>query len=441
MRTPREGIQYLPHQEDGIRWMLEREEEGFGILADDMGLGKTFQTIGLLKNSHYDYKTLILCPLALINGWEAELRACGFRPRIITPKSSPFFADKPDRKGDVWLTSYSKATYYPLALSKLRFDRVILDEGHVIRNRGALWSACEKIAVHSSARWILSATPVQNGTKDWKNLLAWGRCEDSETLLLRRTMNELRADPGLHLPPPATFVFHDLVIAEKREKELFHLLCNRLLDAKDSSAVNVLEMFLRIQQFIVHPQIYIDAMRRKHQSFVRPDWEGATTKWSKFLSVLEESDEPTIVFCYFRDEMDRVRDAVVGLGRSAFSIRGGMGGAEIGETVRDASKVPGAVVIVQIVSGGCGLNLQFCTRILFLSLHWNPAVVHQAVGRAVRVGQTAQVAVHIFRILDDLMYNVDQRMHDIHGEKIYAARDICESFFDSWVGASWSQRS
>ena len=78
---PRAGITYLPHQEEGIRWMLGREAVGApvcrgGILADDMGLGKTFQTIGLLKNSPLaGLRTLIVCPPALVAGWTEELRA------------------------------------------------------------------------------------------------------------------------------------------------------------------------------------------------------------------------------------------------------------------------------------------------------------------------------------------------------------------------------
>ncbi len=60
MIPPRDGIQYLSHQREGIQWMIDREREDApicrgGILADDMGLGKTFQTIGLVRNSPLHY--------------------------------------------------------------------------------------------------------------------------------------------------------------------------------------------------------------------------------------------------------------------------------------------------------------------------------------------------------------------------------------------------
>ncbi|KAI8089312.1 SNF2 family N-terminal domain-containing protein [Halteromyces radiatus] len=73
-------ITLLPHQLEGIRWMMDREENessSGGILADDMGLGKTIQTIGLvtstLENTEKrENKTLIVAPLALIQQWARE---------------------------------------------------------------------------------------------------------------------------------------------------------------------------------------------------------------------------------------------------------------------------------------------------------------------------------------------------------------------------------
>jgi SNF2 family DNA or RNA helicase len=134
--------------------------------------------------------------------------------------------------------------------------------------------------------------------------------------------------------------------------------------------------------------------------------------------------------------MDKVEEAAKALGGSVFSIRGGMGVELVGETVKAARAAALAdepvVVIVQIVSGGAGLNLQFCRRILFLSQHWNPAVVHQAVGRAVRIGQRFVVDVHLFRIVDDVADNIDRRMMDLHLRKITGAQEICDSLYEGF---------
>lgn len=477
---PREGIEYLPHQVDGVRWMLDREAEDApicrgGILADDMGLGKTFQTIGLIKNGGADVRTLIICPPALMAGWLEELRACGFFVSVL--KSVTMWNDKNERSSSdgvggpmVWLTTYPKADAYRkcrlstrVGTEKFFWNRVVLDEGHAIRNGKACsrWWAAIAFAKYAERRWILSATPVQNGPRDWENLCiflhtkgvrrgAGGYAETGEAIMLRRTMTELR-DSIAELPPPPRFITHDLNIpvldehgATNKEARLFRALCDQLQSAIDSRAVSALiklELYMRIQQFLVHPQIYIEAMRAKFRgAYPRPDWNGTATKWSAAMEQLEiavADRVPIIVFCNFRAEMDKVIAASRALGAGVWSVRGGMSTEAVGAAVADARTAAEAgepvVFVCQIVSGGVGLNLQFCRRILFLSQHWNPAVVHQAVGRAVRIRQRAVVDIHIFRIVDDVMDNLDRRMLYIHQFKIAAAKEVCSSLYDGYA--------
>jgi SNF2 family DNA or RNA helicase len=445
--APRATVTYLPHQEIGIRWMLDREasDAAFcrgGILGDDMGLGKTFQTIGLIKNS-VPCKTLILCPPALLAGWTEELRACGL------PVTGLDGLARSETKVATVVATYNKAHLNASSFCGI-FDRVILDEGHIIRNGKATkrWWTCMAIAKKSPCRWILSATPVQNGTKDWINLCIWlkvkaspGQMSDlAPIIMLRRTMEDIRSDPILaaSVPPEPTFIRHGLSIPENTEEgKLFRTLTDRLdtlMDTRHVSALLVLELYMRIQQFLVHPQLYIESMRAKFKgAYHKQDWTGTATKFDVFTRVLQESDEPTIVFCNFKAEMDRVHDLAVSLGWTVWSIRGGMGSEAIGKAVQEAKHLTQvskkALIIVQIVAGGAGLNLQFCSRILFLSQHWNPAVVHQACGRAVRIGQKSSVHIHFFSVDDSVALNLDARMAELHATKITAAKEICPSLF------------
>lgn len=462
---PRDTVTYLPHQEIGIRWMLDREasDAAFcrgGILGDDMGLGKTFQTIGLIKNS-VPCKTLILCPPALLAGWTEELRACGLPVTGLDGLAR-------SETGTV-VATYNIAHLHAVDFRAAKFDRVILDEGHIIRNGKATkrWWTCMAIAKKSPCRWILSATPVQNGTKDWINLCIWlkvkaspGQMSDlAPIIMLRRTMEDIRSDPVLaaSVPPEPTFIRHGLSIPEGTEEgKLFRTLTDNLdtlMDTRHVSALLVLELYMRIQQFLVHPQLYIESMRAKFKgAYHKQDWTGTATKFDVFTRVLQESDEPTIVFCNFKAEMDRVHDLAVSLGWTVWSIRGGMGSEAIGKAVQEARNLAKvskthnqghypkenpnrvntptrALIVVQIVAGGAGLNLQFCSRILFLSQHWNPAVVHQACGRAVRIGQKSSVHIHFFSVDDSVALNLDARMAELHATKITAAKEICPTLF------------
>lgn len=497
LTIPRLGIDYLPHQEEGIRWMLSREEPTAsicrgGILADDMGLGKTFQTIGLLKNSPVALRTLIICPPVLVAGWTEELKACGYAVEVLIGaawSNSRGVAGQSPKTGDgsaektVWLTTYPKASMYRQYIARgytgdgsKPFGRIVLDEGHAIRNgKGtSRWVHCMAIGAQAECRWILSATPVQNGYNDWRNLCWWLRvtCPNSqipeigEIVMLRRTMDELREAIDA-LPAPPRFIAHDLHIpsrgptdadshgkrqrpsAKDAEARLFHALCDQLDSAMDSRSVSALiklELYLRIQQFLVHPQIYVESMRAKFKrAYPRPDWTGTATKWSAVMTEVRRgvvARVGQIVFCNFRQEIDRVCEEVGGMDSggmpvAVYAIRGGMGVEKVGEVVKEAREMAVAgkpvVVVVQIVSGGAGLNLQFCQRIHFLSQHWNPAVVHQAVGRAVRIGQRAVVEVHMYRVVDDVLDNLDRRMVQVHMRKIAGAREICDSLYDGYA--------
>jgi SNF2 family DNA or RNA helicase len=467
---PRLGIQYLDHQVDGIQWMMGREAADApwcrgGVLADDMGLGKTFQVIGLIKNGA-DLQTLIVCPPALYSAWREELIACGYDVRG-TKSQSNSGGETP-----IWLTTYPKLVAHFSDFAGESFGRVVLDEGHVIRNGGRVsaaaddgkrrsrFAACYDIAASAQTRWIMSATPIQNGKHDWANLCKWlqvrlGTASPDTPLtvgqgqmiaadiMLRRTMAELRGVMGA-IPPAPVFHTHDLTIpAGSAEGKLFHALCNQLQNAMDSKTVKgliKLELYLRIQQFLVHPQIYIESMRAKFgTAYPRADWSAGATKWSAVRAEIARAVDdrvPVIVFCNFRAEMDRVLTEAEEVGGEAWAIRGGMGSDKVGEVVTAARAAAAegrpVVIVVQIVSGGCGLNLQFCKRILFLSQHWNPAVVHQAVGRAVRIGQTVAVEVHTFRIVDDVLDNMDRRMAQLHLFKIGLAQQYCESLYEGY---------
>jgi len=452
---PRPDITYLEHQKDGVSWMLQREDVGAplcrgGILADDMGLGKTFQCIGLLKNSPFkEWRTLIVCPPALIAGWTHELQTCGVPVHTLIAGSPTWTGGGSVPPGAVGLTTFPKVCQYSRCLAEQKFNRIVLDEGHAIRNKNARHDACAAVAADASSRWILSATPIQNAMKDWRNLLSWLHCpptdvesDCAQTIMLRRTMSELRSIITA-LPPPAKFIDHNLHMSPGPELRLFKALCDQLdsvMDSKTVSSFIKLELYLRIQQFLVHPQIYIDAMRAKFKgAYPRPDWNSTATKWDECMSVLNEgvaSSIGQIVFCQFTAQIERVVYAARNMGAHVWTIQGGMCADDVADAVTDARKAAESglpvVVVVQIISGGAGLNLQFCSRILFLSSHWNPAVVHQACGRAVRIGQKKIVEIHFFQIVDDCLDNLDRRMTEIHLTKVSGAKNICDTLYEGF---------
>ncbi|EED18197.1 SNF2 family helicase, putative [Talaromyces stipitatus ATCC 10500] len=156
-----------------------------GILADDMGLGKTIQTISLIMaNSNADGNgitapTLIISPVGVMSNWKQQIEAHvkeEFLPKILVYHGPGKKEVSKLKDYGVVITSYGAiATEYDpdkktakstrSGLYSLQWHRIVLDEGHTLRNprsKGAL-AACH---LNADSRWSLTGTPIINSLKD-----------------------------------------------------------------------------------------------------------------------------------------------------------------------------------------------------------------------------------------------------------------------------------
>jgi SNF2 family DNA or RNA helicase len=102
---------------------------------------------------------------------------------------------------------------------------------------------------------------------------------------------------------------------------------------------------------------------------------------------------PTLVFNIFHmtgnrlETLLREQDVVVG------RIHGGTSAAERHAVVSGIQDGSIDVAILQIDAAGSALNLQAANRIIMLEPSWTPGANHQAVARAVRIGQRNPVLI------------------------------------------------
>ena len=164
---------YSPHQEDGVKWMNQMENQlngpKGGFLCDEMGLGKTIQTIAtILKNPKKH--TLIVVPKTLVPQWKSEINK-------FAPGLDVLMYDGKTKMGDtngislydIVVTSYPTVCSKTSTLHSISWDRVVLDEAHEIRNRKT--RTFKKInTLKSSIRWIVTGTPVFNTMEDFVSL-------------------------------------------------------------------------------------------------------------------------------------------------------------------------------------------------------------------------------------------------------------------------------
>ncbi|XP_008210074.1 transcription termination factor 2-like isoform X1 [Nasonia vitripennis] len=274
-------VPLMPHQRHALKWMRWREERQpkGGILADDMGLGKTIQMISLIlaaKNDRkakaradgdldadtddeldedwghepddesreiIDGRTLVVCPASVLRQWEREVHTkCrrGILRVFVYHGPNRRISVKQLAKYDIVLTTYhliqqerelhiAPSSKKSSKIFKIKWERVILDEAHYIRNyQGKISiSSCE---LSAKIKWALTGTPIQNRKLDFYALLKFLKCHpfddiqlwrrwvspDTEeathrlqvittTLMLRRTKTELIAKGAIQSLPERRF--------------------------------------------------------------------------------------------------------------------------------------------------------------------------------------------------------------------------------------------
>jgi SNF2 family DNA or RNA helicase len=464
LRNPFPSFRYHPHQEEGVRWMMSRETEdrsycSGGILADEMGLGKTWQTIGLILNNPVPL-SLILVPPVLQSQWSAALKQSDIPHRIVMggKKTDKLFSNVKGGREDVAviLSTYDRAAMHAKELNELGIERILADEGHVFRNGPSTRRFREIEGIEATYRWILSGTPIQNRIQDFINLLKWLHADyDRETsslkviaecILLRRTVADVR-EVVQEFPDakPRHFIHPVMMPEDGLEKQVFDRLVRRFQNAMELQAENwmILELYLRIRQFLAHPQVYIDAMNKKYKAdYCRKVWEDTASKMAKFEQLMcGSAKQPTIIFTTFKTEMEFAEKALMKAGYKTWTIQGGMSdGARDAAIHKSREAVEGGeqavAMLIQIQAGNAGLNLQHLTRVFFLSSHWNPSVVDQAIGRSYRIGQSAEVEVHHILLADGAEKNLDRYMAKLHNRKRAIAKAVNPALFcDSAVEA------
>ena len=255
--------------------------------------------------------------------------------------------------------------------------------------------------------------------------------------MLRRQMSALRASiPGAPSAAPTHIVTRITLPPHSDEAAWFAKLEGRFRAtvAAHGSVWVVMELYLRVQQFLAHPQIFFDAMRRKYASYARAlgegAWTGGASRLAAFQALLDAGGPaPTLVFARFRAEMDLAEATLRARGYAVWSVRGGMRRGALGEAVSKsreavASGATAVALVVQLQAGAAGLNLQHCHRVVFLAQHYNPAIMDQAVARAHRLGQRHPVTVHHLLLADGADHNMDRLVLALHSAKRAAAASI-----------------
>ncbi|KAK3676694.1 hypothetical protein LTR78_003470 [Recurvomyces mirabilis] len=198
--VPAPIAQYLrPYQIQGAEFLHELFVYQRGaILGDDMGLGKTIQVIAFLTaafgktgderdhrrmrktrrmgDDRWYPRVLIIAPGSLMANWKAELDRWGWWHTYVyhgTPKEKEA-ALAAAHKGrlEIMITTYDSYRINQSAINGIRWDAVVADECHKIKEIGAEITKAMN-GINALCRIGMTGTAIQNKYEELWTLLNW----------------------------------------------------------------------------------------------------------------------------------------------------------------------------------------------------------------------------------------------------------------------------
>lgn len=436
----------LEHQKRGIEWMRQREKRGRphgGVLADDMGLGKTLSMLTLIANDEkVTHKTLIVCPLSLLNHWTSEVRKHNLPINLFKFHGN---YNNFDDTAQVIATTYDtlRIHYKQLktesALLTRHWHRVVLDEAHIIKNHqtNVHAAAC---ALSADNRWCITGTPIHNQHWDMYAIIHFLRCRPFDNLGVWRMLNQnnnntnriksvvnkivlKRNKAEIALDIPQHNVKYIYVKFDEVEKRVYDLLKNESKRAYDSAVATtaggggdkinnmqyVLWLLCRLRQMCCHPALAKCANMLQESNLQEYahifEFTYESSKCRRVIElvkrVLDTPDDKVVLVSQWVEFLQIIAGLLHRHGVPILFYTGNLRIEERTEVENQFNTVdsPYRVLLMSIKCGGVGLNLTGGNHIVMLEPHWNPQIELQAQDRVHRMGQ--KKCTHVYKMIVD----------------------------------------
>lgn len=420
------------------------------LLADDVGLGKTISA-GLIVSELIARgrltKILVVCPKLLAPQWQEELLTKFDIESTIATGRKLISAD-PEETGAV-ITTYNSARMYLESVPSDRFQMLILDEAHKLRN---LYGVDPPPQVATKFRealqdrrfrfvLMLTATPIQNRLWDiysLVDLLTVARGHEnpfgSEGMFTRRFIGDSR-EQARQLKPQAREEFRSIVYGYmsriRRGDAKLHFPDRvvqmhrveptaaelRLIStiAKPIQKLNRLAQISILQALTSSPDALSAQLNTMARNGTVPSELAETVRTitatmppsaklrglGALIEKLQSENASRwrlVVFTCRLETQTTIQAFLESRGLKVGIINGSSGRRNQETIARFRANPPECHVIVSTEAGSEGVNLQVANVLVNYDLPWNPMIVEQRIGRVQRLA-SEHANVSIFNVM------------------------------------------
>ena len=409
------------HQQEAIEWARGRRD---CLLHLGMGCGKSRIALEIIREllvTNSINRILIGCPRAVIAAWIKqagmwlpEIRILPLNRGTSAEKGRQITAAVADTSPLIVVGNY-ESLWRIKEIESLKWDVFVWDEVHrlkAVSGSASKWAAKMGKKNPQAKRLGLSGTLIANSLLDafgtWRavespecptfgtlytifkgtyaitnpripGMVVGFRNKDifsqkvAQTTFHRKSEDVLDLPPILHTEVPVELTSKEAAVYRQLEKDF----CAEVGDGQFVSPKNALESLLRMLQ-VCQGFCKIDDEQRSRQI------DDSPSKRDALADILEDiaEDEPIVIFCRFRSDIDSVRAVCESLGRTVAELSGTM------DDLASWQAGKAAVLVAQIQSGGIGIDLTRASIAVFYSMSHSLCEWLQAIARLHRPGQT-----------------------------------------------------
>lgn len=420
------GFELRPFQRVGVQFAMDASRPGV-LIGDQMGLGKTPQALCAVHNLGMT-TGIIVCPNIVKINWFREARRWLYNQDWIQIVSS----DDPDSvgqlgKGVVCITNYEALVKFKDRLKKIKWEFIIPDEAHYIKNEKVLRSkAVYEVGKRAEKRICLTGTPMSNGRPidlwgmiHWLDKDTWPRkgdfqhryCgpepdywakggwkfegssnEEELQAILRSTImiRRLKKDVLKDLPPKQRMVVEiprdkrSIFTQSLKKEEPFREEIDRILSRAEkanspSEFINIMRSF-SFRNEKAADQARLDTARAKMPDVI------------KFIETLVADGEKVVVFAHHREITQGIHTH---FGKKSRMVIGGMDDYDRQRAIDDFQQQDHVrVIVLSYMAAGVGITLTASSTVVAAELMYDPGTMDQAEDRTHRIGQTNSVNVY-----------------------------------------------